>query len=171
VRQQARVLGLCVELGQIAAKVRAHVPRDRLLAVQVRSGEDPVPTLTADLIWVCRMKTRCVAIRNILYLDIKRKYDRHMRLRYNYRLYPSPGQRAALARAFGCARVVYNDALRARQQAHAAGLPYLTDPQPAGVRSRGVLAQPTASRSSPACRQSAALSRVAGNVVVTRSPP
>jgi len=25
-----------------------------------------------------------------------------MQLRYRYRLYPSPGQRAALARAFGC---------------------------------------------------------------------
>jgi putative transposase len=32
-----------------------------------------------------------------------------------------------LARAFGCARIVFNDALRARQQAHAAGLPYITD--------------------------------------------
>ena len=50
-----------------------------------------------------------------------------MQLRYNYRLYPTPGQRAALARAFGCARVVFNDALRARQQAHAAGLPYPAD--------------------------------------------
>ena len=50
-----------------------------------------------------------------------------VQLRYNYRLYPSSGQRAALARAFGCARVVFNDALRARQDAHAAGLPYLTD--------------------------------------------
>ena len=50
-----------------------------------------------------------------------------MQLRYNYRLYPAPGQRAALARAFGCARVVFNDGLRARQDAHAAGLGYLTD--------------------------------------------
>jgi putative transposase len=50
-----------------------------------------------------------------------------MKLRYNYRLYPTPGQRAALARAFGCARVVFNDGLRARQEARAAGLPYLTD--------------------------------------------
>ena len=33
----------------------------------------------------------------------------------------------ALARAFGCARVVFNDGLRARQEAHAAGLPYSTD--------------------------------------------
>jgi putative transposase len=48
-------------------------------------------------------------------------------LRYSYRLYPGPGQAQALARAFGCARVVFNDALRARQDAHAAGLPYITD--------------------------------------------
>ncbi|MGY0067925.1 RNA-guided endonuclease InsQ/TnpB family protein [Streptomyces sp. QTS137] len=38
-------------------------------------------------------------------------------LRYGFRLYPSAGQRTALARAFGCARVVYNDALRARETA------------------------------------------------------
>jgi len=50
-----------------------------------------------------------------------------MQLRYNYRLYPTQGQHAALARAFGCARVVFNDGLRARQEAFAAGLPYLTD--------------------------------------------
>ena len=50
-----------------------------------------------------------------------------MQLRYNYRLYPSPGQRAALARAFGCARVVFNDGLRARQEAYQAGLPYIGD--------------------------------------------
>jgi len=47
-----------------------------------------------------------------------------MQLRYSYRLYPAPGQRSALARAFGCARVVFNDGLRARQDAHAAGLAY-----------------------------------------------
>ena len=33
----------------------------------------------------------------------------------------------ALARAFGCARVVFNDGLRIRQEAHAAGLPYPSD--------------------------------------------
>src|ERR1035437_5499721 len=37
------------------------------------------------------------------------------------RAYPTPGQVALLARAFGCARVVFNDALRARQDAYAAG--------------------------------------------------
>jgi putative transposase len=45
-----------------------------------------------------------------------------VQLRYNFRVYPTPGQRIALARAFGCARVVYNDNLHARGQAHAAGV-------------------------------------------------
>jgi putative transposase len=50
-----------------------------------------------------------------------------MQFRYNYRRYPTRGQRAALARAFGCARVVFNDGLRTRQEARNAGLPYVTD--------------------------------------------
>ena len=44
-----------------------------------------------------------------------------MLVRYRYRLYPSPGQRQALARVFGCARVVYNDCLRLREECYAAG--------------------------------------------------
>jgi putative transposase len=50
-----------------------------------------------------------------------------VQLRYNYRLYPNATQREALARSFGCARVVFNDGLRARQQARADALPYLSD--------------------------------------------
>ncbi|GLW96795.1 transposase [Microtetraspora sp. NBRC 16547] len=50
-----------------------------------------------------------------------------MQLRYNVRLYPTPGQRQALARAFGCARVVFNDGLRARQDTREQGLPYICD--------------------------------------------
>ena len=44
-----------------------------------------------------------------------------MQVRYRYRIYPAPGQQQALARAFGCARVVYNDCLRRRDACHAAG--------------------------------------------------
>ncbi|MFE1549101.1 RNA-guided endonuclease InsQ/TnpB family protein [Streptomyces sp. NPDC058718] len=47
-----------------------------------------------------------------------------MQLRYSFRVYPNGLQRSALARAFGCARVVYNDALRARETARAEGLPF-----------------------------------------------
>jgi putative transposase len=44
-----------------------------------------------------------------------------VQVRYRYRVYPRPGQRAALARVFGCARVVYNDCLRLREEVYAAG--------------------------------------------------
>lgn len=44
-----------------------------------------------------------------------------MIVRYRYRAYPTPAQAQMLARTFGCGRVVYNDALRTRQDAHAAG--------------------------------------------------
>ncbi|MFF7995893.1 RNA-guided endonuclease InsQ/TnpB family protein [Kitasatospora xanthocidica] len=47
-----------------------------------------------------------------------------MHLRYSYRVYPTAGQRVSLARTFGCARVVYNDALAARKEARKAGLPF-----------------------------------------------
>ncbi|GAA1579393.1 hypothetical protein GCM10009827_120510 [Dactylosporangium maewongense] len=50
-----------------------------------------------------------------------------MQLRYNFRVYPTPGQQIELARAFGCARVVFNDALRLRRQAREQGLPYVSD--------------------------------------------
>ncbi|MFD5816707.1 RNA-guided endonuclease InsQ/TnpB family protein [Streptomyces sp. NPDC127038] len=43
-----------------------------------------------------------------------------MYLRYSFRLEPTPGQRIVLARTFGCARVVYNDALAARKAAYRA---------------------------------------------------
>ncbi|MET9408497.1 zinc ribbon domain-containing protein [Streptomyces sp. NPDC002935] len=47
-----------------------------------------------------------------------------MQLRYTFRIEPGPGQRMALGRAFGCARVVYNDAPRARETARRHGLPF-----------------------------------------------
>ena len=50
-----------------------------------------------------------------------------MRVRYNYRIYPDQAQRKALARSFGCARVVFNDGLRLRRQACEAGEKYVSD--------------------------------------------
>ena len=47
-----------------------------------------------------------------------------MQLRYRYRLYPDEGQCRALAQAFGNARVVFNDAVQARRDAHAGGEKY-----------------------------------------------
>jgi putative transposase len=50
-----------------------------------------------------------------------------VQLRYSFRIDPTPGQRIALAQAFGCARVVFNDALALRNHAHRQGLPFITD--------------------------------------------
>jgi putative transposase len=47
-----------------------------------------------------------------------------MQLRYAFRLYPDTGQQRALAKAFGCARVVFNDAVRAREDARKAQQPF-----------------------------------------------
>lgn len=44
--------------------------------------------------------------------------------RYRFRAYPTPGQAVALARLFGCVRVVYNDVVAARRTQHEHGLPY-----------------------------------------------
>jgi putative transposase len=54
-------------------------------------------------------------------------YNMYMQLRYSFRLDPPPSQQTALARAFGCARVVFNDGLAARRAAFEAGEPYLPD--------------------------------------------
>jgi len=45
------------------------------------------------------------------------RYVDLVHLRYSFRIYPTAGQRSALARTFGCARVVYNDALALRKAA------------------------------------------------------
>jgi len=50
-----------------------------------------------------------------------------VQLRYNYRLDPQPRHQAALGKAYGCARVVFNDALDAREAAHQAEKRYVTD--------------------------------------------
>lgn len=57
--------------------------------------------------------------------------------RYHYRAYPDQGQAAALARVFGCVRVVFNDVVAARQAAHRAGEPFPT----AGELSRRLLTE------------------------------
>jgi putative transposase len=58
---------------------------------------------------------------------INQWYAASVQLRYNYRVCPDASQREALARSFGCARVVFNDGLRARQAARENGEKYVSD--------------------------------------------
>jgi putative transposase len=45
-----------------------------------------------------------------------------MQMRYRYRIEPTDAQQRLLARVFGCCRVVFNDALRVREEAYRAGI-------------------------------------------------
>ncbi|WP_166906545.1 RNA-guided endonuclease TnpB family protein [Mycobacterium sp. DL440] len=45
-----------------------------------------------------------------------------MQMRCRYRIEPTPAQQALLARVFGCTRVVFNDALRIRDEAYRSGI-------------------------------------------------
>ncbi|MBW8698073.1 hypothetical protein MBT84_00670 [Streptomyces sp. MBT84] len=84
--------------------------------------------------WYVVIRAKCTCIAELpvcVPLDILTTYETNLskilgvQLRYNYRAYPDVPQRRALAQAFGCARVVWNDCLRDRKEAHAAGLPYV----------------------------------------------
>jgi putative transposase len=45
-----------------------------------------------------------------------------MQMRYRYRIEPTPAQQTMLRGVFGCCRVVFNDALRVREEAYRAGV-------------------------------------------------
>jgi len=74
-------------------------------------------------------KERHACLRDVAVFGHEFEYDFSVQLRYNYRLDPGPRHQAAFGKAFGCARVVFNDALHAREAAHQAGQPYVTDSQ------------------------------------------
>jgi putative transposase len=100
--------------------------------------EHLVPELRhEDHVGACRAKTQCLPIRLFSGSVVPQCDAVRVQLRYNYRVYPTPGQQRSLARAFGCARVVFNDGLRARQTARANGEKYLSD----GELSKQVITQ------------------------------
>jgi helix-turn-helix protein len=75
-----------------------------------------------------------------------------MRPRYRYRIGQTPEQRTALAKAFGCVRVVYNDGLRLREDAYRAGLSYVTDAE-LFRRVLTLASRPRSVRGSARCRR------------------
>ena len=135
VHQQVDVVVLAVELHQLGFEVLADGPHDLFAARQVGVGEHLVPVLRHENQVGVHAETTVSASADVLHDSPinQLKYRAVMQLRYSFRLYPNAGQRAALARAFGCARVVYNDALRA------AGRP----PAARACRSRGPASCPS----------------------------
>jgi hypothetical protein len=125
------VVAVSVELAELVFEVGAHVAHDRLEPLEVAPGEDRVPVFRAEHQASLRhentVENTVPASADVAVFSHEPSYNQGVQLRYSYRLYPSPGQQRALARAFGCARVVFNDALRARQAAYEAGEPYISD--------------------------------------------
>nr|WP_211228610.1 RNA-guided endonuclease TnpB family protein [Glycomyces tenuis] len=72
------------------------------------------------------MITTCTRLTPSLTTSVRRYRDvpPPQRSRYRFRLYPTASQREALARSFGCARVIYNDAIAVRRAAHNDRSPY-----------------------------------------------
>jgi hypothetical protein len=104
--------------GQFRELLRQRSGRDALEGVdqpgQVGVGEDRMAVLGHETKWAC-----------VVCLSHGPSRLFGMQLRYRYRLDPTPAQRQALACAFGCARVVYNEGLRLREDAYRAGLPFV----------------------------------------------
>ena len=151
------MLGPAVELAKFRAEVRTQVAHGLLHRCQMARAEHLVPVP-----WGRKPRRNgSVASVSIPVSGAITEYRENVQLRYNYRLDPQPRHRAAFGKAFGCARVVFNDGLAARHEAHQAGQRYLTDAelsarltaakatQRAGVAGRGVGRGPPAGPRGP----------------------
>jgi putative transposase len=112
------VAGLAVELDQLSLKSSQTARRISSSRERCRSVNTRCRYFVTKTKWARSSNAQCLPVRI---------YGDRVQLRYAYRLNPTPGQRIALAKAFGCARVVFNNAIAARRAAHAAGAPYPTD--------------------------------------------
>jgi putative transposase len=119
--QQVEVVVVAVHLDQRGAEVGAQLGEHLPHGVQVLVGQHPAPILGYEDQMYAEGRGNVPALAVVVVLSYRPSMFGGMLVRYRYRLDLTPGQRQALARAFGCARVVYNDALRARQDAYAAG--------------------------------------------------
>ena len=120
--QQVHVIVFPVALGQDGAEVTAHLDGYPVHLADVLAGQHIPPGLS----YQDQMNTQAgnyMPAAAVVADDCLRPgvNSGGVLVRYRYRMRPTPGQRMALARVFGCARVVYNDALRVREQSHAAG--------------------------------------------------
>ena len=112
---------LTVHLDQLGADVGTHAGEHLAKGVQVLAGQHPTPILGHEDQMHVEGRDDVSASTVVVILSHRPKILSGMLVRYRYRIDPTPGQRQALARAFGCARVVYNDALAERRRAYLAG--------------------------------------------------
>jgi IS605 OrfB family transposase len=121
------VAGVAVELVEFAFEGGAHARHDLFKPREAMAGQYCVLVLRDENQRRVEHGKTVSADTHVPTPNYEIEYNDSMWLRYSYRLYPTPGQQVLLAKAFGCARVVFNDALTARQAAHVAGQPYITN--------------------------------------------
>ena len=119
--EQVDVVVLTVHLDQLGAEVGTHAGEHQAKGAQVLAGQYPTPILGHEDQLHVEGRDDGSASTVVVILSHRPHMLGGMLVRYRYRIEPTPSQRQALARAFGCARVVYNDALAERQRAFAAG--------------------------------------------------
>src|SRR5215204_984455 len=116
--EQVHVVVLAVHLDELGAEVGAHTGEHRTQGVQVLAGQNPAPILGHEDQMHVERRDDVSASTVVVLLSHRPSILSGMLVRYRYRIDPTPAQRQALARAFGCARVVYNDALAERRRAY-----------------------------------------------------
>ena len=116
---------LAVELGEVTTEVGAHITHDLLAVVEDGVGEDSPPIFGDEhQVGVAVPNSMAATAYRVI-----RGHDTNATLgsvlkRYRYRAYPDGSQQKALARVFGCVRVVFNDVIAARRDQHRAGAPF-----------------------------------------------
>ena len=123
--EQVDVLRVPVVLHQVATEVTADRLKRCLPAGTGGRREDRMAVLRHENQVGVQQETTVSTSANVVCLSHGPNMVCGMQLRYRYRLDPTPAQRQALACAFGCARVVYNDGLRLREDAYRAGLRFV----------------------------------------------
>src|SRR5450755_4567374 len=120
--QQVHVVVFPVALREHRAEVLADLPEDFGEVADHLPGENTTPVLCHEDQVNMQRRNNVPATPVIIGANHRPTwYSAGVLARYRYRIYPSPGQETMLARTFGCARVVFNDSLRLREEAHAAG--------------------------------------------------
>ena len=112
---------LTVHLDQLGADVGTHAGEHLAKGAQVLPGQHPTPILGHQDQMHVEGSDDVSAWTVVVILSHRPTIFSGMLVRYRYRIDPTPSQRQTLARAFGCARVVDNDALAERRRASLAG--------------------------------------------------
>jgi hypothetical protein len=115
------VVGFAIELDQIGAESVAHVAHGVFGEGEHVIGEDRTTVFWSRTPGGRGARKRCGGRVGRAVLSPVAFTVGGVQMRYRYRMEPTPGQQQMLARVFGCTRVVFNDALRVRDEAYRPG--------------------------------------------------